>query len=143
MAPGSTPCSRSTPTPVRQNQTAGSTEPEWQLTRTSHGASRPFDLSAKAELREARHELLRRDDHLHAREVRSDAAVNTQAEGDVTVLLAVDDHLVGVAEYSWIAVRSREREQHLLPATSMPRVGSFKRMMRGLTISHFAITTFC
>ena len=66
-----------------------------------------------------RHELLRRDEHLHARKVGSDAAVDAEAEGDVAVLLAVDDHFVGVGEDSRIAVRSRESEQHLLPGLVM------------------------
>jgi len=40
--------------------------------------------------------------------------MNTRAERDVTIALAIDDELVGVLELCRVAVGGRERHQHLV-----------------------------
>ena len=47
-----------------------------------------------------------------------------------------------IAAPSSASFRSNTYNSCLVP-TSMPRVGSFNKIMRGLFISHFAMTTFC
>ena len=104
MGPGDKPRDA----PLRHANSSGSlrgprTEPSDQVTSP-----------ARLELGDALEELLDRDRHLHARQVRADAAVDAEAEGGVAVLLAVDDHLVGVGEHGRVAVGGRERQQHHL-----------------------------
>src|SRR5262249_24981937 len=87
---------------------APSLELDWQLARSAHGAIRPGYRAGEAELGYALQELLNSHDQLHARQVRADAAVDAQAEGGVPVLLAIDDHLIGIPEHFRIAVGSGE-----------------------------------
>ena len=55
---------------------------------------------------------LQRDPQLEAGQVRTGAAVDAGAERDVAVVLAVEDHVVGVLEHVGVAVGGRERHQH-------------------------------
>ena len=55
-------------------------------------------------------ELADGDLHLHTGQVGTCASVRSGSEGDMAVLLAVDDYLVGVLEHGRVAVRGRERQ---------------------------------
>ena len=61
-----------------------------------------------------RQPLLDGDAQLHPGQVRAGAAVDAGAERDVPVVLAVEDHLVGVGERLGVAVGGGEVEQHLV-----------------------------
>src|SRR5947207_2547659 len=91
-----------------------SPERKRQLAGAADGAFRPGHRPREVELGDALEKLLHRHCHLHACEVRANAAVDAEAEGGVAVLLAVDDHLVGVGEYGGVAVGGGERQQHHL-----------------------------
>ena len=51
------------------------------------------------------------DAQLQPREVRSDAAVDAEAEGGVTIRGAVDDELVGVFEYLRVTIGRGKAQQ--------------------------------
>src|SRR5260221_4413544 len=89
-------------------------EQERKLARPAHSALRPFHRSFRieTEVGDALQPFLDRDRHLHPREVGADAAVNADAQGCVTVLLAFDHDLVGIREHGGVAVGGRERQQH-------------------------------
>src|SRR5262245_1023187 len=75
-----------------------------QLAGSAHGALRPGHRAGEAEVRDALQELRNGHGQLHARQVRADAAMDAEAKGDVPVLLAVDEHFVGICEHFRIAV---------------------------------------
>src|SRR5215469_11395144 len=88
--------------------TPSSSELDRQLARPAHGALRPCHLAGETELGNALQQLLHGYGHLHARQVRADAAMDAEAEGRMSVLLAVDDHFVGIREHLRITVGSGE-----------------------------------
>src|ERR1700752_1747510 len=88
-----------------------------QAARAAHGALRPGDrrLWVETEIGDMSEPLLERDPDLHARKVRPDAAVDAEAEGGVTVLLAVEDDAVSLGKFRRITVGGRKGEQHHVP----------------------------
>ena len=83
-----------------------------QFARAANLADAPTRVAGEFEAGEALHEFL--DGHLQFEpgKVRADAAVDTEAERGMPVLLAVDDERVGVCEFQLVAVGGREGEQH-------------------------------
>src|SRR6185295_7140079 len=83
-----------------------SAELDRQLARAAHRALRPGDLGARreAELGDALEPFLQRNRDLHAGEIRADAAMDAEAERDVTILGPVDHHTVGIREHRGIAI---------------------------------------
>src|SRR5690349_9304213 len=79
-----------------------------ELARSAHGAFRPYDITGQRKARNALQPFLHRHGDFQAGEVRADTAVDPEAESRMPVLLAVDDHLVGIRKHRRIAVRRRE-----------------------------------
>jgi hypothetical protein len=84
--------------------------------RSTHGALRPCDrdLRIEAEFRDASQSLLERNVDFHAREIRADAAVNTETERGMRIPCPVDDDAVRIGKLFRVAVGGGEREQHHL-----------------------------
>src|SRR5215218_9987974 len=85
---------------IARKRSALLAEQHRELARAAHRAFRPGDLAGgiEFEVRNPLQPFLDRDRHLHAREIRTDAAVNAEPERGVAVFLAVDQHLVGIRE---------------------------------------------
>src|SRR5678816_1188902 len=91
-----------------------SSEQEWELSRSPDRTFGPRDSFGIGEvkLRNPLQELLDRNGEFHAREVRTDATMYSEAEGRMAVRLAVNNDLIGVRENRGISVGRREGEQH-------------------------------
>ena len=81
------------------------------LARTTDHADAPPGLAGEFETREALDELLDGDLEFQSGEVRADAAVDTEAERRMPVLLAIDDEGVGILELQRVTVGRREGQE--------------------------------
>src|SRR5437660_356594 len=85
---------------VGRRPCAGSIEQHREPSRSAHGPFRPFDLDrgVETEFRDPCQPLLERNIDFHARQIRADAAVNTETERGMRIPCPVNDNAVRVGK---------------------------------------------